>query len=64
MKMPYNNWTIQLFTITYVADITFGLNPKQSIYNVPQMRLHLHNNINNKTIYLFSKYSHSNTLYK
>ncbi len=24
-----------LFTITYATDITFELNPEQSIYNVP-----------------------------
>jgi len=50
----------KFFTIAYVANITFGLKPKQSIYNVPQMQLH--NNINNKTISPFPKYSHSNTL--
>ncbi len=26
-----------LFTITYVANKTFGFNPKKIIYNVPQM---------------------------
>jgi len=52
----------KLFTIAYVANIAFGLNPEQSIYNVPQ--LHLHNDINNETISPFAKHSHSNTLKK
>jgi hypothetical protein len=51
----------ELFTITYVTDVTFGLNPEKIIYNVSQMWSHLHHNINNKTIYPFPKYSHSNT---
>jgi len=54
----------RFFTITYATNIAFELNPKKSIYNVPQMRSHLHNNINNKTISPFLKYSHLNTLYK
>jgi hypothetical protein len=52
----------KLSTISYAANIIFEQNVKNSIYNVPQMRLHLHNNINNKTISPFPKYSHSNTL--
>ncbi len=51
-----------LFTIAYATNITFELNLEKSIYNVPQMQSHLHNNINNKTISPFPKYSHSNTL--
>ncbi len=51
-----DNSCCKLFTIAYVVDTTFGLNPEQSIYNVPQMRLHLHNNINDKTISPFPKY--------
>jgi hypothetical protein len=50
----------RLFTIAYV--LTFGLNLKKIIYNVPQMRSHLHHNKNNKIISPFPKYSHSNTL--
>ncbi len=57
-----NNSSCGLFTIAYAIDITFGLNLKKSTYNVPHMQSHLHNNINNKTIYPFPKYSHSNTL--
>jgi hypothetical protein len=56
------NLSCRLFTITYAIDITFELNFKKSIYNVPQMRSHLHNNINNETLSPFPKYSHSNTL--
>ncbi len=52
----------ELFTIVYVVDITFGFNPKQSIYKVSQMQLHFHNNKSNKTISPFSKYLNSNTL--
>ncbi len=52
----------RFFTITYATDIAFELNPKKSIYSVPQMQSHLHNNINNKIISPFPKYSHSNTL--
>ncbi len=59
MPQPESS-SCNFFTIAYVANITFGLNPEQSIYNVPQMQLH--NNINNKTISSFPKYSHSNTL--
>ncbi len=47
---PSNNSSCGLLTITYAIDITFVLNPKKSIYNVPQKQFHLHNNINNKTI--------------
>jgi hypothetical protein len=54
----------ELFIIACAIDITFELNPKKIIYNVSQMRLHLHDNINNKTISPFFKYSHSKTLYK
>ncbi len=52
----------ELFTIAYATNISFELNPEKSIHNVPQMQSHLHNNINNKTISPFPKYSHSNTL--
>ncbi len=57
-----DNSSCGLFTIAYATDIAFEVNPKKSIYNVPQMQSHLHNNINNKTISPFPKYSHSNTL--
>jgi hypothetical protein len=57
-----NSSSCNFFTITYVANITFGFNLEQLIYNVSQMQLH--NNINNKTIFPFLKYSHSNTLKK
>jgi hypothetical protein len=40
----------------YVVDMTFGLNPKQFIYILPQMKLHLHNNINNINIFPFLKH--------
>ncbi len=61
MQMSCNNLdnsSCKLFTIAYATNITFGLNLEQSLYNVTQMRLHLHNNINNKTISPFPKYSH------
>jgi hypothetical protein len=61
MQQPDNS-SCGLFTITYATDITFELNLEESIYNVPQMQSHLHNNINNKIIFPFPKYSHSNTL--
>ncbi len=51
MQQP-NNSSCRLFTITYVANITFEFNLEQSIHNL-LMRLHLHNNTNNKTIYIF-----------
>jgi hypothetical protein len=35
--MQQLNFFCGLFTITYVADMTFGFNPKIYIYNVPQM---------------------------
>ncbi len=57
-----DNSSCKLFTIAYATDITFGFNPKKSTHNVPQMRSHLHSDINNKTIYPFPKYSYSNTL--
>jgi hypothetical protein len=44
------------FIITYATNITFELNPKKSIYNVPKMQSHLHNNIKNNIIFLFPKY--------
>jgi hypothetical protein len=61
MQQPDSS-SCKLSTITYATDITFELNLEKSIYNVPQMRSHLHNNINNKTISPFTKYSRSNTL--
>jgi hypothetical protein len=61
MQQP-NNSSCKLFTITYAIDIAFELNLKKSIYHVPQMQSHLHNNINNETLSPFPKYSHSNTL--
>ncbi len=61
MQQP-NSSSYKLFTITYATDIAFELNPKKSIYNMPQMQSHLHNNINTKTISPFPKYLHSNTL--
>jgi hypothetical protein len=63
MQQLDNSFCI-LFTMAYVTDIAFGFNLEQSLYNVPQMGLHLHNNINNKTISPSPKYSHSNTLKK
>jgi hypothetical protein len=51
-----------LFTTAYATDITFELNSEKSIYNVPQMWSHLHNNVNNKTISPFPKYSHLNII--
>ncbi len=62
MQQP-NNSSCGLFTIAYATNIAFELNPKKSIYNVPEMQLHLHNNINNKTISPFPKY-HIQTHYK
>jgi hypothetical protein len=38
-----DNSSCELFSITYATNITFELNPKIYIYNVPQMQLHLHN---------------------
>ncbi len=38
------------------TNITFGLDPEQSIYNVAQLQLHLYDNINNKNIFLFPKH--------
>ncbi len=61
MQQPDSS-SFGLFTITYATNMTFGPNPKKSIYNVKQMQSHLHNNINNKTISPFPKYLHSNTL--
>jgi len=61
MQQPDSS-SCKLSTITYATNITFELNLEKSIYNVPQMRSHLHNNINNKTISPFTKYSRSNTL--
>ncbi len=61
MQQPDNS-SCGLFTIAYAIDITFELNPKNFIYNVPQMQSHLHNNRNNKIIFPFPKYSHSNML--
>ncbi len=57
-----DNSSCELFTIAYATHIAFELNLEKSIYNVPQMQSHLHNNINNKTISPSHKYSHSNTL--
>jgi hypothetical protein len=45
-----------LFTIAYGADITFVPNLEQSIYNVAQMRLHLHYNINHTNMSTFPKH--------
>jgi len=61
MQQP-NNSSCGLLTITYVTNITFELNLEKSIYNVPRMWLHFHDNINNKTISPSPKYSHSSTL--
>ncbi len=61
MQQP-NNSSCGLFTIAYAINITFELYLEKSIYNVSQMRSHLHNNINNKIIFPFPKYSHSNML--
>ncbi len=52
MQQP-NNSSCKIFTIAYATNIVVGLNLEQSIYNVPQMRLHLQNNIKNKS-YLHS----------
>ncbi len=60
MQQPDNS-SYALFIITYATAITFGFNPEKSTYNVSQMQSHLHNNINNKTIYPFPKDSHLNT---
>jgi len=62
MQEPDNSSSCGLFTITYAIDITLEQNLEKSIYNVRQMQSHLHNNINNKIIFPFPKYSHSNTL--
>jgi len=50
-----------LFIIAYAINITFELNPKKSVSNVPKMQSHLHN-IKNNIIFLFPEYWHSNTL--
>ncbi len=53
-----DNSSCKIFTIAYAINITFGLNLEQSLYNMTQMRLYLHNNINSKTISPFPKYAH------
>ncbi len=57
-----DNSSCGLFIITCVVDITFRLNPEKPIYNVAQMQLHLHNNINNKYIFPFPKLYHNNKI--
>jgi hypothetical protein len=56
MSCNKDNSSCGLFTIAYGVDIAFELNLEQSIYTVAQMRLHLHNNINNKNISPFPKH--------
>jgi hypothetical protein len=51
-----NNPSCGLFTIANAANITFGLDLDEFIYNVAQMQLHLLNNINNKNISPFPKH--------
>ncbi len=40
-------------TNIYETNITFGLDPEQSIFNVAQLQLHLYDNINNKKTYIY-----------
>jgi hypothetical protein len=58
-----DNLSYEVFIIAYVIEIAFGFNLEQSIYNVPQMPLHLHNNLDNKNISPFLKHSHPNTMF-
>jgi hypothetical protein len=61
MQQPDSS-SCEHFIIAYVVDITFRLDQEKSICNLPQVRSHLLNNINNETISPFLKYLHSNTL--
>jgi len=55
MQQP-NDSSFELFRIAYATDIAFELNLEQSIYIVLKLRLHLHNNINNKNTSPFPKH--------
>jgi hypothetical protein len=55
MQQIDSSWC-DIFTITYVVDITFGINPKKSKYILSQMKLHFINNI-----FSFPKYPNQNT---
>ncbi len=57
-----NNSSCGFFIITYLVDIMFKLNLEEPIYNVAQMPLHLHNNINNKNIFPLPKLHHNNKI--
>jgi hypothetical protein len=48
-----HNSSCEAFIIMYANDITFGLNLEQLVYNLSQMWLHLHNNMNNTNISIF-----------
>jgi hypothetical protein len=55
MQQP-NGSSCGLFTIAYSTNIAFGFNLEQSIYIVPKMQLHFHNNLNNKDTSPFPKH--------